>query len=60
MNTIANYTSEKEVFYQNCINEFGSIEDAMKDIAHRTTATKILCTEYLCGTLACSNTLICD
>lgn len=57
METIQTKATEQELFYQNCIHEFGQFEEAMKDIAQRSEGNTFLCSEYLCGSsvLSCTN-----
>jgi len=57
MNNLSAKLTEQEEFYENCINEFGNVEDAMKDVAQRSEANNFICSEYLCGSsvLSCTN-----
>jgi hypothetical protein len=56
MNTIV---TESEKYYYDCIEAFGNIEDAMKNIAQQANSSTAICTELGCGTLSCTNSLGC-
>lgn len=57
MENLQTKSAEKESFYQNCINEFGNVEEAMKDVAQHAAGNNLICSEMLCGStiLVCTN-----
>jgi hypothetical protein len=54
-----NVAIEKDSTFDNFIESFGDIEDAMKSIVQRASGSTAICTELGCGTLSCTNSLGC-